>query len=675
MSRTKQRFFATDAPDQGQRACLTIGQPPLLALLLTKMGPMFLVALLVFLQTVPAHAWRVYNETEYPIRARINSGLGNTSCGDWDAASGFEIGPGGDAGPNWTTSDCNPSGLQDQPFVMQVFVCDPNFCPGDILFDSTDPLPAEGQMQAYLSMRAGGAMFVRAQDRLYMGLPPNLFAFTLYLGEFESSSDYFIRNQFGFALPMQPEYRDVRFLVTGDPQFSFNELEPGANQYATGTQDAYRVLGRMSELIANEPQVRGMVITGDLTQNARGAVSFLCPSDPSEMVPLIQAAGLAPFVYEGLGNHDIQGSGACSTPSVIHNFVATKTRNSNKTDKLGPHYSWDWHDVHFVQANLFPGDGPAPQFPGLDPSAALTFLAADLAQNVGTTGRPVVLFHHYGFEPFSIGTSDHMQEWWTDAQRTDYWDVLRDYNVVAIFTGHLHLTTGNPNYWKQDFDKPAGALARPDGKAALPAFIAAAARGDHIIENDGVFLDVRMTSSGEMVIERKDENGNVVGTAPTIAFSSTTFDPISVDVGVIPDVSGDCPMGSKLVIYQDNEDDNGNGNARAGWNGAIVSTDNTLWTFCRVDGRLFGKLPVPALPLSATANDYAVLKLGAECPAGSTEAIRYFDDEDDNNDNSITGFAGPNSSTVDGTRMHLCHFRPQNQDGWRMPAFPSLPYE
>lgn len=653
-------------------AAQRIAKAQMLALLSAKTGQALVITLLLFMQASPADAWRVYNETSHTIRARINSGLGNTSCGAWNFSSGFEIGPGGDAGPNWTDGDCNPSGLQDQQFTMQIFVCDRNFCPGDITFDPTDYVPAEGEMQAILTMRAGSSLTVHEQDRFYMGLPSNFYALTAYQGELEDSSDYYAQT-FPIAVPpMQPDNRDVRFLVTGDPQYSYRNLEEGTDDYESGTMDANRVLTHMAGMIRDTPQIRGMAITGDLTQTARIADGIGCTAD--EMAPSLASTGFPNFVYEGLGNHDIEDILFCSAPDELSNYVGTKTRNTRKTAKSGPHYSWDWHDVHFIQANLFPGDVPSLHYPGLDPSWALSFLKTDLAQNVGDSGRPVVLFHHYGFDPFSAATIGEI--WWTAAERKAYWDALLDYNVVAIFTGHNHGGTSS-SVWSYDFSKPPGAAARADGQP-IKTFNAAAAKGaTQNLKNDGVFLDVRMTANNEMVIERKNENGQVVGGAGgtiTVSFTSTTFNPISMDVGVIPDAAGDCPVGATLDIFQDNEDDSPD-NGPVGWNGAIESSANTLWRFCRVDGTLFGKLPLPVSPLNSIDNDYAVLKLGAECPLGATEVVRFFDDEDDANSNSISGFAGPNVSNIAGTELHLCHFRPQNEQGWYMPAFPDLGFE
>jgi hypothetical protein len=69
--------------------------------------------------------------------------------------------------------------------------------------------------------------------------------------------------------------------------------------------------------------------------------------------------------------------------------------------------------------------------PLANPRNSLQFLAADLAQRVGNSGRPVVLYHHYGFDSDS-------QNWWTEQQRTNYYETIKNYNGIAIFAGHNH---------------------------------------------------------------------------------------------------------------------------------------------------------------------------------------------------------------------------------------------
>jgi len=162
-------------------------------------------------------------------------------------------------------------------------------------------------------------------------------------------------------------------------------------------------------------------------------------------------------------------------PHVLREYVRGKKRVTGKSNKSSHgHYSWDWHDVHFVPLNLFPGDSPIPipdqtvdsETADLSPFYRLSYLNADLASTVGNSRRPVILIHHYGFDPFSLG-------WWTEEQRLHYWNAIKDYNVIAILTGHVHNdTTDTRTYFR--FEQPAGA----GGPAFFPTFVVGAVRSN-----------------------------------------------------------------------------------------------------------------------------------------------------------------------------------------------------
>jgi hypothetical protein len=136
--------------------------------------------------------------------------------------------------------------------------------------------------------------------------------------------------------------------------------------------------------------------------------------------------------------------------------------------------------------------------------------------------------------------------------------------------------------------------------------------------------------------------------------------PRPYDVGVIPQSSGDCPRPTAVKIYMDNEDSD-NANRSSGWIGAISSGRNTSLEFCKVDGRRLGRLPAPT---SGSAN-YAVLKLGDTCPPGSTEFVRYHDDEDQPplNTNWMAGEVGPTRQNSAGTELHWCLFEQVSAGG------------
>jgi len=141
-------------------------------------------------------------------------------------------------------------------------------------------------------------------------------------------------------------------------------------------------------------------------------------------------------VLEGWGNHDGPPVGK---EKFGFSFQAQlKSRNAMRKEKRlvsnvsenGLHYSWDWDDVHFVQLGIYPADKQresvhySPVWH--DPQNALAFLRADLAGRVGTSGRPVVLMAHCGFDT----------DWWVAADWKECYDAAKAYNVVLYLYGH-----------------------------------------------------------------------------------------------------------------------------------------------------------------------------------------------------------------------------------------------
>ncbi len=144
------------------------------------------------------------------------------------------------------------------------------------------------------------------------------------------------------------------------------------------------------------------------------------------------------------------------------------------------------------------------------------------------------------------------------------------------------------------------------------------------------------------------------------------------DVGVIPERADDCP-GEVIAIHMDDEDD-ANSDFSSGSLGANRQDQNTTFVFCRVPFPAFRAAP-PSSP-GARDGDYAVLKLGPSCPAGSEEFFRQFDNEDDDNRNTLSGRAAPNVQNADGTtstRLTFCLFRPETT-GVLAEEFPDLGY-
>jgi hypothetical protein len=123
------------------------------------------------------------------------------------------------------------------------------------------------------------------------------------------------------------------------------------------------------------------------------------------------------------------------------------------------------------------------------------------------------------------------------------------------------------------------------------------------------------------------------------------------DVGIIP--NGTCMGDSPWLEIQSDDEDHDNTNNRSGWLGAIVSSGNTYWKFCRVDGLTLQPLVADYLNYQ---QEYAVLQLGSACPPDSVPFARGFDSEDGSTANLTIGDVSPNSASGNVT-MYFCMFR------------------
>ncbi len=206
-------------------------------------------------------------------------------------------------------------------------------------------------------------------------------------------------------------------------------------------------LGRPKSIAAGDPRYADgtligdpalVVTTGDLTNFGHGKElgilrSFYEPESQSVLPDTVRLP-----VYPGLGNHDlvVEGSDDSYARRML-NYVENRMRWSSYSqawcqaatafDTSSRSYAWRMGDYHLVQ--LHDAARGATSVKG----SSLAWLKGYLASAVGSSGRPVVLFQHYGVDIFST-----QQRWWTAADRAALRDALAGYNVRAIFTGHSH---------------------------------------------------------------------------------------------------------------------------------------------------------------------------------------------------------------------------------------------
>jgi cytolysin (calcineurin-like family phosphatase) len=229
---------------------------------------------------------------------------------------------------------------------------------------------------------------------------------------------------------------------------------------------------------------RGVVLNGDLLD--RG----FAPDAGTNWAEFIQDYGLTGRdgrlkfpVYEGFGNHD-------GGPVKSFSRAAIRERNRRRpgltlVSTNGLHYSWDWDALHLVQLNLFGGDGPA-DVKGVspiehNPEGALEFLRRDLAQHVGASGRPVIIFQHFSW-------TGGMSEWWTPEAKDRFYQAVTNYNIVALINGHSHGAS---------FIEWNGLQTIHDGATARPE------------RQSGDFLVVHVTTNELAVIQRKPEGWGI----------------------------------------------------------------------------------------------------------------------------------------------------------------------
>ena len=302
--------------------------------------------------------------------------------------------------------------------------------------------------------------------------------------------------------------RKVDFLGSADCQYW--ESETTLEGISDLTHD------RMVDLLSpyGPPNYRGILMAGDLTQNSRTSEydAYLDSFD-----------GALQYVFDSVGNHDLHDTGIFGLSSPLNTIVELDRRNrvanrlaqSNALLSFGvyglvyaPFYSWDWHDVHFVQLGMVPGMGDSQggltDFDGtpLPTYDSLQFLADDLAANVGDSGRPVILVHHY-----YMATEQQCPTCqWADVsqdERVAYWQTIEPYNVAAILSGHLHVAPGDDSSdWKFDWADPTGA----DPTRTIPNYLMGAARGSSAspssVDYSGAYSTIEMNGVNQIRFRR-----------------------------------------------------------------------------------------------------------------------------------------------------------------------------
>ena len=243
--------------------------------------------------------------------------------------------------------------------------------------------------------------------------------------------------------------RDITFLHISDLHYGVKNFDRPLLQHTIDAMNAMPGIAWPAAADGKVGKISGVILTGDLTNDGM-ASEF---PDFAADWGLTGKDGRLKFpLYEGAGNHD--GAPSCTKDpdrGAVRRMIIQRNNNRvglvNKSSN-GLHYSWDWEDVHFVCLNESAGQENDKRYPGNPASnrkkqdygnpseMSLQFLEQDLAAKVGTSGRPVVLAQHYGFDGFVFHPWGEMAAWWTEEQAMRLWETCEGYNVIAILSGH-----------------------------------------------------------------------------------------------------------------------------------------------------------------------------------------------------------------------------------------------
>jgi 3',5'-cyclic AMP phosphodiesterase CpdA len=197
--------------------------------------------------------------------------------------------------------------------------------------------------------------------------------------------------------------------------------------------------------IVTEP--RGIIHLGDMIDSGDKGVGALSEArQATEWKAYTEDFGLTGKegrlrypVYEVHGNHD-----SVRENNIVIRSLVERTPKRVGVAAVSPnnlHYAWEWGGVRFIALGIVVGHNKDGMKTGrYAPRESLEFLVDDLARNVGQSGKPVVLIHHIDLLRYSKPCDDQAEGGgeWSACDIAAYRHAISDYNIAAIFHGHLH---------------------------------------------------------------------------------------------------------------------------------------------------------------------------------------------------------------------------------------------
>ncbi len=268
-----------------------------------------------------------------------------------------------------------------------------------------------------------------------------------------SSAATFMPKAFGGAISRDTA-NAVSFFIVGDTHYCADAADTSKMNENSARYNS-SLVNQLNQLAGsafpaeigggNVAQPLGVIHVGDIVDNAdKGPTKYnMAETETAAFVADWgldgQEGKLRWPVREVYGNHD-SPHGDGPVISLIKERNKVRKGVVNVSDN-GVHYSWDWGNVHFVSLGIVVGDAPeVTRKRRYAPLGSLPFLRQDLASNVGTSGRPVVLVHHVDLHRYSVAVPDDkvINNEWDYGDAFAFYETLKPYHVIATLCGHTH---------------------------------------------------------------------------------------------------------------------------------------------------------------------------------------------------------------------------------------------
>lgn len=278
-------------------------------------------------------------------------------------------------------------------------------------------------------------------------------------------------NNFTIYVNQKIKPNSYNVLIMSDPQaWRLNATGNNPNKDKESWESTNKKISGSINLLDKSDNFVFGIVNGDITEFGRRSTrdSFDYIYTDNINFPLII----------GLGNHDYANNvndcsegfdfsmNACARGAVfdltnridsyklfLSNFSSDYDKNT-KSGSLG--YSWDMGDIHFVQLNNYPTYAVELEHYAASTvhvTKSINWLEDDLRKSNARGKASIINFHD---------AYDHISKNTTREEKLRLEKMMKDYNVIALFSGHSHNASENGSYLQGVKNYNSGALFQGD---------------------------------------------------------------------------------------------------------------------------------------------------------------------------------------------------------------------